>query len=70
MTSRVTEANPDLDFVFLNAGTQVPFDFSNPGSVDIHAFSNEVTTNYTSLVVLTHAFLPFLLKQSHQTALA
>lgn len=68
--SDVTTKNPDLDFVFINAGIQRPFDFANPASVDLDIFDQEFLTNYTAAVRLTKAFLPHLQKQPHQTALA
>lgn len=67
--SEVTTENPDLDFVFINAGIQRPFDFANPTSVDLDIFDQELLTNYTAAVRLTKAFLPHLQRQPHQTAL-
>ena len=40
---------------------QRPFDFSKPESVDMNVFNAETMVNYTSLVAVTHAFLPFLI---------
>ena len=68
--SEVATENPDLDFVFVNAGIQRPFDFANPASVDLDVFDQELLTNYTAAVRLTKAFLPHLQKQPQQTALA
>ncbi|KFY00243.1 hypothetical protein V490_01426 [Pseudogymnoascus sp. VKM F-3557] len=60
----ITEASPDIDCLFLNAGMQRPFDFSKPESVDLSVFNAETTVNYTSLVAVTHAFLPFLIAKA------
>ncbi|PYI09218.1 short-chain dehydrogenase/oxidoreductase [Aspergillus sclerotiicarbonarius CBS 121057] len=68
--SDVTTAHPDLDCIFINSGIQRPFDFSKPESVDLDIFDQELITNYTSAVRLTHAFLPHLQNRSTQTALA
>jgi short-subunit dehydrogenase involved in D-alanine esterification of teichoic acids len=60
----ITEASPDIDCLFLNAGIQRPFDFSKPESVDLNLFNAETLVNYTSLVAVTHAFLTYLLARS------
>ncbi|OAF60565.1 hypothetical protein VC83_03294 [Pseudogymnoascus destructans] len=57
----ITEAPPDIDCLFLNEGMQRPFNFSKPETVDLNVFHAETTVNYTSLVAVTHAFLPFLI---------
>ncbi|KFY25418.1 hypothetical protein V493_04671 [Pseudogymnoascus sp. VKM F-4281 (FW-2241)] len=57
----ITEASPDIDCLFLNAGMQRAFDFSKPESVDLSLFHAEMSVNYMSMVALTHAFLPFLI---------
>lgn len=56
-------ASPDIDCLFLNAGMQRRYDFSQPEKVDLAEFNSELTVNYTSFVALTHAFLPYLLKK-------
>ncbi|PWY86763.1 putative short-chain dehydrogenase/oxidoreductase [Aspergillus heteromorphus CBS 117.55] len=66
----VTTSHPDLDCVFVNSGIQRPFDFTDPSSVDLDVFDQELITNYTSAVRLTKAFLPHLQKQRTQTAIA
>lgn len=58
---RITKTSPDIDCIFLNAGMQRPFDFSKPENVDLSLFNSETLINYTSLVNVTHAFLPYLL---------
>lgn len=59
----LTSKHPDLDLVFLNSGVQRPADFSKPDSVDTNAIQEEIITNYTSQVMLTKAFLPFLMNR-------
>ncbi|KAJ5925522.1 hypothetical protein N7454_008161 [Penicillium verhagenii] len=62
--------NPDLDCIFVNSGIQRPFDFSQPETIDLDIFDQELITNYTSAVYLSKAFIPHLQKQKTQTALA
>lgn len=62
------QASPDIDSIFLNAGTQSHYDFSQPSTVDLPAFNQELKINFTSQVALTHAFLPFLLAQETPTS--
>ncbi|TGO38048.1 hypothetical protein BHYA_0083g00270 [Botrytis hyacinthi] len=64
----VIESSPDIDCVFLNAGYQRKHDFSKPESVDIKSFIYETHVNFTSFVVLTHAFLPYLLEKKQETS--
>ncbi|KAH7062586.1 short-chain dehydrogenase/ reductase-like protein [Macrophomina phaseolina] len=64
--TEVTAANPDLDCAFLNSGVYEILNFSDPDSLDMAAFENELTTNYTSFVHLTAALLPFLLAKEGQ----
>ncbi|KAI9643547.1 hypothetical protein NHQ30_008166 [Ciborinia camelliae] len=59
--------SPDVDCIFLNSGYQRRHDFPKPESVDIKGFNEEMRVNYTSFVVLAHAFLPYLLKKKQQT---
>lgn len=54
----------------MNSGTQRPFDFSKPETVDLDIFDQELITNYTSAVRLAKAFIPHLQRQPTQTALA
>jgi len=62
------KAFPDIDCIFFNAGYQRRHDFSKPESVDISGFNNEMHVNYTSFVVLSHAFLPYLLEKKQETS--
>lgn len=48
---------------------QRQFNFADPSKVDLQQFYTEITTNFTSLVALTHAFLPHLLSFSGPTGL-
>lgn len=64
----VIESSPDIDCVFLNAGYQRKHDFAKPESVDIKGFIHETHVNFISFVVLTHAFLPHLLKKKQETS--
>ncbi|KAL4945677.1 hypothetical protein BDV06DRAFT_219070 [Aspergillus oleicola] len=60
---RVMASNPDIDSIFLNAGTQNPYDLADLEKFNLATFHQEVKLNFTSLVSVTHAFLPFLLKK-------
>ncbi|KAF4340753.1 oxidoreductase dltE [Fusarium beomiforme] len=60
----ITQSDPDLDAVVFSSGIQRGFDFCNPETVDLEVLGDELTTNYTSAVHLTAAFLPHLKKQS------
>lgn len=66
---KVTQAYPDLDCVFLNAGIQSPIDLSEPTKVDLSAFHAEISVNFTSFVDLTIKFLPFLMSKTSETSL-
>lgn len=59
-TQSVLTNHPDIDCVVVNAGIQRAFDFTKPESVDLNEVGLETTTNYTSAVHLTTAFLPHL----------
>jgi len=61
--------SPDIDCIFLNAGVQRRYDFSQPEKVDLAEFNSEVDVNFSSFVALTHAFLPFLASKKSQTSL-
>jgi short-subunit dehydrogenase involved in D-alanine esterification of teichoic acids len=61
--------SPDIDCVFLNAGVQHRYDFSQPEKVNLTEFNSEMNVNFSSFVALTHAFLPFLLGKTLQTSL-
>lgn len=60
---------PDLDCVFLNAGTQRPYSWDKPESVDLKGFLDEMHVNFNCMVVMTHAFLPLLMKQKSKTGI-
>ena len=53
----------------LNSGLQRVFDFTKPDTIDMSLFQNEVLTNYISLVVLAHAFLPFFQQKKEESAI-
>ncbi|MCJ1308573.1 hypothetical protein MMC25_002226 [Agyrium rufum] len=63
------EASPDIDCLFLNAGKQGHYDLSKPASIDLATFNAEVHLNFTSLVALTHAFLPHLQAKGSLTSI-
>jgi short-subunit dehydrogenase len=65
----VTTKYPSIDCAFLNAGTMHFFDFSKPGTIDLAAFNQEMTINFTSFVALTHALLPHLLAHNEPSSL-
>ncbi|PNS20314.1 Zinc-type alcohol dehydrogenase-like protein [Sphaceloma murrayae] len=61
----VAKDHRDLDCVFINSGIQRGFNFADPSSVDLSLLETELTTNYTSYIHLTMAFLPYLQKQAN-----
>ncbi|OAA59122.1 NAD(P)-binding domain protein [Niveomyces insectorum RCEF 264] len=67
--SKILRDFPDLDSVFLNAGTQSPYRLSQPEHVDLGRFHDEVHTNFTSIVNLAMAFLPHLQAKDVPTSL-
>lgn len=60
--------SPDIDSIFLNAGVQRPYDLADLDKFDLHSFHEEVKVNFSSFVALTHAFLPYLLKNPNPTS--
>ncbi|KAF2163732.1 hypothetical protein M409DRAFT_57226 [Zasmidium cellare ATCC 36951] len=62
--SEITSIHPDLDCVFLNAGIQRHLKWQEPEKVDLDLMEKEFTTNYTSYMYFTKAFLPFLQRQA------
>ncbi|KAL1606314.1 hypothetical protein SLS60_003716 [Paraconiothyrium brasiliense] len=60
---------PTIDAIFLNAGMQRHYNFASPSTVKLSQFNEEITTNFTSFVALTHAFLPHLLESANPTGL-
>jgi short-subunit dehydrogenase involved in D-alanine esterification of teichoic acids len=65
----VMRTSSDIDRIFLNAGVQARYDFTQPEKVDLAEFNSEVNVNFTSFVALTHAFLPFLTSKKSRTSL-
>jgi len=63
------KASPDVDCIFLNAGTQHRCDFSQPEKLDLAKFNDEININFTAFVALTHAFLPYLIAKKSPTSL-
>ncbi|GAM89845.1 hypothetical protein ANO11243_078840 [Dothideomycetidae sp. 11243] len=68
--SRVIASHADIDLVVLNSGIQRGFDFTNPDTVDLATFDAEVATNYTSVVHLFAALLPYLTSRPHASTVA
>lgn len=62
-------ASYDIDCVFLNAGVQGYYDFSYSEKVDLDKFIAEINVNFTIMVALTHAFLPYLMRKPSTTGL-
>jgi short-subunit dehydrogenase involved in D-alanine esterification of teichoic acids len=65
----ITTKHSDLDCLFLNAGIQATYDLTKPTQVDLSAFHNEVSVNFTSFVNLSLAFLPFLQSKQYPTSI-
>ena len=65
----VTSQYPELDCVFLNAGTQSRIDLGQPDTVDLDKFHDEINTNFNSLVALSVKFLPFLKNKNSPTSI-
>lgn len=66
---RIVKNYPDLDCVFLNSGVQSQVRLSRPSEVDLNAFHEEISTNFSRLVDLSIKFLPHLLSKPFPTAL-
>ncbi|KAL8953113.1 MAG: hypothetical protein Q9222_000996 [Ikaeria aurantiellina] len=66
---KIIQQYPDLDCVFLNAGTQSPGNLANPEKFDLDDFRTEVVINFTSVVELTMKFLPHLQQKSSPTSI-
>ncbi|KAL4069237.1 NAD(P)-binding protein [Scleroderma citrinum] len=60
--SSIVRAYPDLDAVMFSSGTQQYFDLTRPETINLDHLSNELTTNYTSVVNLIVLFLPQLIR--------
>ena len=65
----ITTTYPDLDCVFLNAGTQTPNNLADPANFGLAGFHAGFATNFTCLVNLTMKFLPFLTAKKTATSL-
>ena len=64
-----TSTYPDIDCVFLNAGIQGRYDLTQPEKINMTEFHREMDVNYSSFVMLTLGFLPFLKKKQSPTSL-
>ncbi|KAF2112879.1 oxidoreductase [Lophiotrema nucula] len=60
--AQALKSYPTIDCLFLNAGMVRWYNFAEPKSVDIGGFFEEMNTNFTALVALTYAFLPYFLE--------
>ncbi|KAJ5668328.1 uncharacterized protein N7477_006898 [Penicillium maclennaniae] len=67
--AEITNQSPDIDCVFINAGFQLPSDFTSPQTVDLPAYHQIMHVNYTAAVTLATAFLPFLSEKTTATGL-
>ncbi|KAK4031585.1 hypothetical protein C8A01DRAFT_21224 [Parachaetomium inaequale] len=65
----IVSKHPDLDCVFLNSGVQNQVRLSRPAEVDLDAFHQEMSTNFSRLVDLSIKFLPHLQQKPFPTAL-
>ncbi|KAA8644047.1 hypothetical protein EYZ11_004467 [Aspergillus tanneri] len=64
----VMSESPDIDAVFLNAGVQRSYDLAEREKFNLPEFHEEVKVNFSSVVALTHAFLPYLQKNPNPTS--
>ncbi|KAJ5164555.1 Glucose/ribitol dehydrogenase [Penicillium coprophilum] len=60
--------HPDIDCVFLNAGSQRKYKLTDPKDGDLSDFRAEMDINFISYVALTQAFIPLLLSRSIPTS--
>jgi short-subunit dehydrogenase involved in D-alanine esterification of teichoic acids len=67
--AKIAQEHPDIDSIVVNSGIQRSFDFSRPETINLDVLDEELTTNYTSYIHLTMAFLPLLQSQKFQTHL-
>lgn len=58
--------HPDLCCVWMNSGLQRAMNWADPESIDLDKMDLEIDTNYSSILRLTKAFLPYLQKQAPQ----
>ncbi|KAJ5751440.1 Glucose/ribitol dehydrogenase [Penicillium nucicola] len=54
---------PEIDCIFLNAGTQRFYDLTDHEDFDVKKFQEEMNINFMSFVALTQAFLPFMMSK-------
>ncbi|KAG7081114.1 short-chain dehydrogenase reductase family [Colletotrichum scovillei] len=66
---RVVDEFPDLDCVFINSGIQSQIKLSEPSSVDLDAFREEINVNFLSVVDMSVKFLPRLQEKAMPTSL-
>lgn len=57
--STLMSESPDIDCVFLNAGFQRQEDFTCPEEVDMGGFHEQMNVNFSGVVDLVYAFLPY-----------
>jgi short-subunit dehydrogenase involved in D-alanine esterification of teichoic acids len=62
----ILERHPDLDCVWMNSGLQRAMNWAKPEEVDLDKMDLEMDTNYSSILRLTKAFLPYLTKKAPQ----
>lgn len=62
--AEIFEKHPDVDCVWMNSGLQRAMDWTKPETVDLDKMDLEIDTNYSSILRLTKAFLPYLQKQT------
>ncbi|KAB8239047.1 oxidoreductase, short-chain dehydrogenase/reductase family [Aspergillus alliaceus] len=67
--AKIIDSYPDVDCLFLNTGIQLPFELDDRGQFDLEPFNKQMNVNYSSLVALTHAFLPFLIEKKSPTSI-
>jgi short-subunit dehydrogenase involved in D-alanine esterification of teichoic acids len=63
------QKSPDIDCLFLNAGVQAQYDFSQPSECDLGKFLSEINLNFSSMVALTHAFLSVFMGTDKQCSI-
>ena len=66
---KVTSEAPDIDALVLNAGIQLPYNLADRQGFDLEKFHHEILVNFSSMVSLVHAFLPWLLAKSVPTSI-
>ncbi|KXH26483.1 hypothetical protein CSAL01_05406 [Colletotrichum salicis] len=65
----VVDEFPGLDCVLINSGIQSPIKLSEPSSVDLDAFREEINVNFLSVVDISVKFLPRLQDKAIPTSL-